>query len=79
MGRIQEFVLAEGVDASGVSTKMLTCNCTMKLAIDNKSKIFGLHIHPPELEMFFGSLPFAASRVSPMLRFFFYLNLILIF
>lgn len=65
MGRIQEFVLAEGVDSSGVSTKMLTCNCTMKLVIDNKSKIFGLHIHPPpELQMFFGSLPFAASRVS---------------
>lgn len=64
MTGISPFGLGEGVDASGVTTKMLTCNCSMDLIIDNKSKLFGLHIHNPALKMFFGKLPFAMSRVS---------------
>lgn len=64
MAGIKEFELGEGVDGSGVTTKILTCNCSMDLVIENKSKLFGLHIQPPLLQMFFGSLPFAISRVS---------------
>ncbi|CAA2977836.1 Hypothetical predicted protein [Olea europaea subsp. europaea] len=62
MTGISPFGLGEGVDTSGVTTKMLTCNCSMDLIIDNKSKLFGLHIHNPALKMFFGKLPFAMSR-----------------
>lgn len=58
MAGIKEFELGEGVDGSGVTTKILTCNCSMDLVIENKSKLFGLHIQPPLLQMFFGSLPF---------------------
>ncbi|XP_059434748.1 uncharacterized protein LOC132167740 [Corylus avellana] len=63
---IGQFVLGEGVDASGVSTKILTCNCSIDLVTENKSKLFGLHIHPLILEMSFGRLPFAMSY-SPKL------------
>ncbi|KAL2478496.1 Late embryogenesis abundant protein [Forsythia ovata] len=62
MAGIRPFELGEGVDASGVTTKMLTCNCSMDIIIDNNSKLFGLHIHPPVLKMFFGNLPFAMSQ-----------------
>ncbi|KAK9283442.1 hypothetical protein L1049_011684 [Liquidambar formosana] len=62
MAGIRQFGLGEGVDASGIPTKILTCNCSMELLIDNKSKTFGLHIHPPLMEMSFGRLPFALSR-----------------
>ncbi|XP_075646894.1 uncharacterized protein LOC142617819 [Castanea sativa] len=58
---INQFVLGEGVDASGVTTKILTYNCTINLVIDNKSKLFGLHINPPIMEMSFGRLTFAMS------------------
>ncbi|XP_031273806.1 uncharacterized protein LOC116132288 isoform X1 [Pistacia vera] len=61
---IHEFGLGEGVDGTGVTTKILTCNCSIDLLIDNKSKLFGLHIHPPTMEMSFGRLPFASSHVK---------------
>lgn len=63
MAGIGEFGLGEGVDGSGVTTKILTCNCSINLIIDNKSKLFGLHIHPPTIQMRFGRLPFALSHV----------------
>ncbi|GMN53604.1 hypothetical protein TIFTF001_022737 [Ficus carica] len=62
MGRIGEFVLGEGVDASGVTTKILTCNCSLDLIIDNKSKLFGLHIHPPIMQLSFHRLTLALSH-----------------
>ncbi|PSS09994.1 Neogenin like [Actinidia chinensis var. chinensis] len=58
---IREFGLGEGVDASGVSTKILTCNCSLDLVIDNKSKLFGLHLHPPLMDLSFANLPLAIS------------------
>lgn len=62
---IEEFMLGEGVDKTGVGTKILTCNCTMNVIVDNHSKLFGLHILPPSLHMSFGPLPIATSQVSP--------------
>ncbi|KAK3223997.1 hypothetical protein Dsin_011022 [Dipteronia sinensis] len=62
MAGIRQFGLGEGVDGTGVTTKILTCNCSIDLLIDNNSKLFGLHIHPPIMEMSFGRLPFALSH-----------------
>lgn len=59
---VREFGLGEGVDASGVTTKILTCNFSINLLIENKSKLFGLHIHPPSMEINFGRMPFASSH-----------------
>ncbi|KAK4379681.1 hypothetical protein RND71_001543 [Anisodus tanguticus] len=59
---VREFGLREGVDGTGVNTKMLTCNCSMSLQIDNKSKLFGLYIHPPAMEMNFVGLPFILAQ-----------------
>lgn len=68
MAGIRQFSLTEGVDGSGVETKILSCNCSISLVIDNKSKIFGLHLGPPLLAMSFGSLPLASSHVSTIKR-----------
>ncbi|XP_043692112.1 uncharacterized protein LOC122642641 [Telopea speciosissima] len=62
MAGIQQFGLGEGVDGSGVTTNILTCNCSMKLQIDNKSKLFGLHIQPPIIDMSFGRFIFGSSQ-----------------
>ncbi|CAN4110378.1 unnamed protein product [Withania somnifera] len=59
---VREFGLREGVDGTGVNTKVLTCNCSMSLQIDNKSKLFGLYIHPPAMQMYFGRLPFILAQ-----------------
>ncbi|CAK9140379.1 unnamed protein product [Ilex paraguariensis] len=61
MAGIRQFELGEGLDASGVTTEILTCNCSMELVLDNKSKVFGLYIHSPVMAMSFGHLPFAIS------------------
>ncbi|XP_012847925.1 PREDICTED: uncharacterized protein LOC105967876 [Erythranthe guttata] len=61
IGGIGGFRLAEGVDGSGASTKILSCNCSIDLIIENKSKLFGLHINPPFIQLLFGHLPFAVS------------------
>ncbi|KAJ1422179.1 thiamine diphosphate-binding fold [Sesbania bispinosa] len=62
IARFQEFKLGEGVDITGVTTKILTCNCSMNLIIENKSRFFGLHIRPPIMDMKFSILPFAFSN-----------------
>ncbi|GAA0187587.1 hypothetical protein LIER_34875 [Lithospermum erythrorhizon] len=62
IARIRQFVLAEGVDGTGVSTKMLSCNFTIDLVIDNQSKMFALRLHPPAMSISFAKLPFVLSR-----------------
>ncbi|KAI3932499.1 hypothetical protein MKW92_047494 [Papaver armeniacum] len=61
VARIPNFRLSEGVDASGVTTKILNYNCSLALEVDNRSKLFGLHIHPSTIRMSFGPLIFATS------------------
>ncbi|KAJ0234032.1 Delta-latroinsectotoxin-Lt1a protein [Hirschfeldia incana] len=62
IGRINQFLLQEGVDSHGVTTMLLTFNCTTNLIVDNKSNVFGLHIHPPSIKFFFGPLNFAKMK-----------------
>nr|XP_004499931.1 uncharacterized protein LOC101504502 isoform X2 [Cicer arietinum] len=62
IARIPEFKLGEGVDRTGVTTKILTCNCSMNLIVENESRFFGLHIRPPLMDMKFSILPFAFSN-----------------
>ncbi|KAF9598101.1 hypothetical protein IFM89_024446 [Coptis chinensis] len=62
VARIPQFALAEGVDQSGVTTKILTCNCSLNLYVDNKSKLFGLHIRPSTIQMSFGPVVFATTQ-----------------
>ncbi|XP_057807702.1 uncharacterized protein LOC131022249 [Salvia miltiorrhiza] len=61
---IRQFRLGEGVDASGVTTKLLSCNFSINLIIDNHSKLFALHIHPPTIKLIFGRLTFAISQMQ---------------
>ncbi|KAG5117934.1 hypothetical protein JHK84_044047 [Glycine max] len=66
IARFPEFKLAEGIDRSGVTTKILTCNCSLNLIIENKSRFFGLHIRPPTMDMKFSNLPFAFSNAPEL-------------
>ncbi|KAI3683038.1 hypothetical protein L1987_83525 [Smallanthus sonchifolius] len=59
--RMNEFRLGEGVDNTGVTTKFLTCNCSINLLVNIKSRLYGLHIHPVVLTMSFDDIPFATS------------------
>ncbi|KAJ0982334.1 hypothetical protein J5N97_010589 [Dioscorea zingiberensis] len=61
ISRVKHFNLGEGLDVTGVVTKILTCNSSIDMEIDNKSKLFGLHLHPVTIDMAFGRLIFATS------------------
>ncbi|KAM7266216.1 hypothetical protein ACFE04_004113 [Oxalis oulophora] len=61
---IRQFLLSEGVDATGVTTKVLNCNVSINVGVDNKSKLFMLHFRPPSMELSYGLLPFASSSHS---------------
>lgn len=57
----KQFSLREGLDNTGVATKILSSNCSVDMEIDNNSKAFGLHVHSPTLHMDFGRLQLASS------------------
>ncbi|XP_039117953.1 uncharacterized protein LOC120253782 [Dioscorea cayenensis subsp. rotundata] len=61
ISRVKHFNLGEGLDMTGVVTKILTCNSSVDVEIDNKSKLFGLHVYPVTIHMAFGRLIFATS------------------
>ncbi|KAL6867591.1 hypothetical protein ACP4OV_015615 [Aristida adscensionis] len=72
VGRVERFALGEGLDGSGVETSLLDCNCSVDMVVDNHSKVFGLRVRPPRLELSFGRFVFAAAapegpprRVAP--------------
>ncbi|KAG6468612.1 uncharacterized protein LOC122034739 [Zingiber officinale] len=59
---IKQFSLREGLDSTGVVTKLLTCNCSMEVVVENHSKVFRLHIQPYTMDIAFESLVFASSQ-----------------
>ncbi|CAH9085566.1 unnamed protein product [Cuscuta epithymum] len=61
---LEQWELGEGVDGSGVNSKILNCNASINLVIENKSNLFPLHIHPPLLQMYFGRFLFATSKLD---------------
>ncbi|CAH9092020.1 unnamed protein product [Cuscuta europaea] len=64
---VGQWELGEGVDGNGVNSKMLNCNASINLIIENKSNLFALHIHPPLLQMYFGTFPFATSKLVSLI------------
>uniref|UniRef100_A0A7N0ZSE5 Late embryogenesis abundant protein LEA-2 subgroup domain-containing protein n=1 Tax=Kalanchoe fedtschenkoi TaxID=63787 RepID=A0A7N0ZSE5_KALFE len=62
MGGIRVFELREGVDRTGIPTKILACNASINLLVDNKSKLFALRIHRPLIRIYFDRLLLAVSR-----------------
>lgn len=66
---MKQFELTEGVDLTGVATTLLSCNISTALIIDNKSKVFGVHILSPVVDIYFGRVPFVISQVSPSIMF----------
>lgn len=62
--RVNQFELAEGLDLTGVATNFLSCNISLALTIDNRSKVFGLYSPCPLVDIYFGRVPLVLSKVS---------------
>ena len=61
---VRQFDVAEGLDLTGVATNLLSCNVSMAIVIDNKSKVFELNVLSPVVDIYFGRVSLVQSQVS---------------
>lgn len=60
--KVNQFELTEGVDLTGVATNFLSCNISLTTIIDNRSKVFGIHILSPVVDIHFDRVSFIISQ-----------------
>ncbi|XP_071740723.1 uncharacterized protein [Rutidosis leptorrhynchoides] len=54
--KVNNFYYGEGSDHTGVPTKFLTINCTVKMTIHNPATFFGVHIKSSPLNLFYSKI-----------------------
>jgi hypothetical protein len=55
--------VAQGVDASGVPTMLLTVNSTVQIHFENRSKYIRARLDPFQVELLYQGLPIALEKV----------------
>ncbi|KAK5775294.1 hypothetical protein F383_26016 [Gossypium arboreum] len=58
-----EFVVQAGADFSGVSTEMVSMNCTVKLTYRNTATFFGVHVTSTPLHLSYSQLTVATGSI----------------
>lgn len=58
-----EFVVQAGADFSGVSTEMVSMNCTVKLTYRNTATFFGVHVTSTPLDLSYSQLTVATGSI----------------
>ncbi|CAN1133151.1 hypothetical protein LINPERPRIM_LOCUS30484 [Linum perenne] len=61
---VHNFYIGEGSDSSGVPTKMLTVNGTLRMNIYNPAKIFGIHVSSTPINLIYFQIPVATGQVK---------------
>ncbi|XP_039000811.1 uncharacterized protein LOC120126785 [Hibiscus syriacus] len=59
-----EFRVQAGADFSGVSTEMVSINCTIKLTYRNTATFFGVHVTSAPLDLSYSQLTVATGSVN---------------
>ncbi|PWA99323.1 Late embryogenesis abundant protein, LEA-14 [Artemisia annua] len=54
--KVNNFYYGEGSDNTGVSTKLLTINCTVKMNIHNPATFFGIHVSSTSLNLLYSRI-----------------------
>ncbi|PWA75927.1 hypothetical protein CTI12_AA210270 [Artemisia annua] len=54
--KVNNFYYGEGSDNTGVSTKLLTINCTVKMNIHNPATFFGIHVSSTSLNLLYSQI-----------------------
>lgn len=68
---LHNFYVGEGSDFTGVRTKVLTINGTLRIGIYNPAPIFGVHISSTPINLFFYELHIATGQVNINVTFIF--------
>ncbi|TYH48617.1 hypothetical protein ES332_D10G079200v1 [Gossypium tomentosum] len=61
---VHNFYIGEGSDFSGVPTKLLTVNGTLKLSVYNPATIFGIHVTSNPVNLVYSEIPVATSQLK---------------
>ncbi|GLU22220.1 hypothetical protein SLE2022_383100 [Rubroshorea leprosula] len=61
---VNNFYVGEGTDFSGVPTKMLTVNGSLKMNIYNPATIFGIHVSSTPINLIYYEIPVATGQLK---------------
>ncbi|KAK9142600.1 hypothetical protein Syun_012000 [Stephania yunnanensis] len=61
---VDNFYFGEGSDGTGVPTKMLTVNCSLKMSVYNPATFFGIHVSSSPVNLFYSEIPVASGQLK---------------
>lgn len=61
---MDDFYAGEGTDTTGVPTKMVTVNCSVKISVYNTATMFGIHVTSGPIRLKFSEITIATGEVS---------------
>lgn len=60
---VHNFYVGEGSDLTGVPTKMLTTNCSVKMTVYNPATYFGIHVSSKSVNLMYSEIAVATGEV----------------
>lgn len=61
---VHNFYLGSGLDYTGVPTKMVTTNCSLKISVYNPATLFGIHVSSTSINLIYSKIPIATGQVN---------------
>ncbi|KAF9615406.1 hypothetical protein IFM89_023067 [Coptis chinensis] len=61
---VNNLYFGEGSDATGVPTKMLTVNCSLKMSVYNPASFFGIHVSSTPVNLIYSEITVATGAVT---------------
>lgn len=68
---VNNLYLGSGVDNTGVPTKMVTMNCSLKISVYNPATLFGIHVSSSPINLMYSKISMANGQVNFHVPFFY--------
>ncbi|KAI5446082.1 hypothetical protein KIW84_014067 [Lathyrus oleraceus] len=61
---VHNFYFGEGSDITGVPTKMLTVNCSMRMTVHNPASFFGIYVSSKSVNLMYSEVTVATGELK---------------
>ncbi|KAF8400797.1 hypothetical protein HHK36_014099 [Tetracentron sinense] len=61
---VNNFYFGEGSDSTGVPTKMVTMNCSLKMSVYNPATLFGIHVSSTPVNLIYSEITIATGQLK---------------
>lgn len=61
---MHNFYAGQGTDRTGVPTKLVTLNCSLKVNVRNPSTMFGIHVSSSSIRLMYSEIAVANGQVG---------------